>query len=140
MLVHKIIFVRLEHLTLKGLTFKSPDVFSLIIQQVPNVTVLTFYHNIEDIQQNRVPAREPINEEKLEKLLQKKCLQHLRELTITGINMEFGPIFLTQQRKGLLTFQYNLSPGNVSSNLSLKVCRLYKLSFSPHSPGKVDMK
>ena len=100
MLVHKIIFVRLEHLTLKGLTFKSPDVFSLIIQQVPNVTVLTFYHNIEDIQQNRVPAREPINEEKLEKLLQKKCLQHLRELTITGINMEFGPIFLTHQRKG----------------------------------------
>ena len=90
----------MEHLTLKGLTFKTPDVFSLMIQQVPNVSVLTFYHNIEDIQQNRVPAMEPINEEKLEKLLQKKCLQHLRELSITAINIKFGPIFLTHQREG----------------------------------------
>ena len=140
MLVHKIIFVRLEHLAVKGVTFKEPDVFCRMVLQAPRLTVLTLYHNIEHIQQNRIPDREPINEQKLEKLLQKKCLQHLRELTITGINMEFGPIFLTHQRKGLLTFQYNLSPGNVSSNLSLKVCRLYKLSFSPHSPGKVDMK
>ena len=84
---------------MKGLTFPNADVFSLIVQQVPNVTSLTFYHNIEDIQQNRLPSKEPINDEKLEKLLQKKCLQHLRELTITGINMEFGPIFLTQQRQ-----------------------------------------
>ena len=90
---------------MKGLTFRNPDVFSLMVQQVPNVAILIFYHNIEDIQQNRLPSKEPINDEKLEKLLQKKCLQHLRELIITGINMEFGPIFLTQQRKGLFTLK-----------------------------------
>ena len=70
--MHKIIFVRLEHLTVKGLTFKTPDVFSLIIQQVPNVSVITFYHNLEDFQQNIVPAMEPINEEKLEKFYKTK--------------------------------------------------------------------
>ena len=88
---------------MKGVTFRNPDVFSMIVQQVPNVANLIFYHNIQDIQQNREPAKEPINDEKLEKLLQKNCLQHLQELTITGINMEFGPIFLTQDRPGLLT-------------------------------------
>ena len=106
-MLHKIIFRRLEHLTMKGLTFKNPDVFSLVVQQVPNVAILIFYHNIEDIQQNREPAKEPINDEKLQKLLQKNCLQHLQELTITGINMEFGPIFLTEDRQGLLTFPFD---------------------------------
>ena len=113
MLLHKIIFRRLEHLTMKGLTFRNPDVFSLLLQQVPNVAVLIFYHNIEDIQQNREPAKEPINDEKLQKLLQKNCLQHLRELTITGINMEYGPIFLTQDRQDS-SLSY-LPPEDVSS-------------------------
>ena len=67
MLVHKIIFVRLEHLAVKGVTFKEPDVFCRMVLQAPRLTVLTLYHNIEHIQQNRVPDREPINEQKLEK-------------------------------------------------------------------------
>jgi len=95
-------FSNLEHLTLKGVTFQSADVFFDILLQTPNLVSLTFFHKLNDIHPNRVPSNEPINDAKLAELLRRNPLRKIQDLNITAIDHEFGPLLLTEESLFLL--------------------------------------
>lgn len=97
-----IIFPNLEHLTLKGATFQSVDVFFNILLQTPNLVSLTFFHKLNDIHPNRIPSQEPINDQKLAEIFKRNPLRKIQEVNITAIDHEFGPLLLTEESLFLL--------------------------------------
>jgi len=96
------LFPNLEHLTLKGATFQSSDVFYNILLQPINLVSLTFFHKLNDIHPNRIPSQEPINDTKLAEILKKNPLKKIKHLNITAIDHEFGPLLLTEESLFLL--------------------------------------
>ena len=95
-------FENLEHLSLKGTTFESTDVFMNILFRTKSLLTLTFFHKLTDIHPNRLPSQEPINDQKVSELLKVNPLKNLQELNLTAIDHEYGPLLLTDETLFLL--------------------------------------